>query len=71
MVAKAAYGRRYNTAQSAIADFNAGVDFIICDVAGKYGRWSGKPFSKRDIESGEYVEIRYGLNDSECTVVEV
>ncbi len=71
MVATAAYGRRYSTAKDAIADFEKGMDFIIQDVAGKYGKWSGKPFSIRDIDSGEIIELRYGLNNSKCTTVTV
>ena len=71
MVATAAYGRKYRTAGEAKADFLAGLDFIIRDVTGKYGKWSGKPFSIRDIDSGETIELRYGLNNSKCTMVTV
>ncbi len=71
MVATPAYGRTYRSARQVKADFKKGKDFIIADAAGKYGRWFGKPFSIRDIEPGEIVEIRFGKHFAKCTTVKV
>ena len=55
---KAAYGRHYENADQALADFYAGKDFILLDY---FSRWDGKPCSIRDLNKHyEMVEIRYG-----------
>jgi len=41
-----AYGRDYKSKAAAIADFNAGKDFIIADFS---SRWDGKPVNKEDL----------------------
>jgi len=42
-----AYGRDYKTAKAALADWNAGKDFIINDIS---NRWDGKPINKEGAE---------------------
>ena len=71
MVATPAYGRTYRTARQVKADFKAGKDFIIMDAAGKYSKFSGQPFSIRDINPGEIIEIRFGKHFAKCTTVTV
>jgi hypothetical protein len=56
LVLTPAYGRDYNSKDAVIADWKAGKDFIIENVFHPY---SGKPISKRDVQDGTYVEIRY------------
>ena len=53
-----AYGRDYKSKAAALADFEAGKDFIIADIA---SRWSGKPANKQDLQAaGETrVMLRY------------
>lgn len=48
-----AYGRDYSSAKAAIADWQAGKDFVIQDISNP---WDGKPCSVRD---GLPVKIRY------------
>ncbi|HEC64831.1 MAG TPA: hypothetical protein ENI23_06040 [bacterium] len=71
MVATPAYGRTYKTARAAKADFLAGKDFIITDADDKFGRYFGQPFSIRDMDPGERVEIRFGKHFEKCTTVTV
>lgn len=51
-----AYGRDYRSKTSAIADLEAGKDFILNDYASK---WNGKPCSILDFEPGTQVKVRY------------
>ena len=50
-----AYGRDYTSKKAALADFDAGKDFLICDMSNP---WDGKYCSIRDL-SGYSVTIRY------------
>jgi hypothetical protein len=53
-----AYGRDYKSQAAALADFEAGKDFIIADFTSP---WDGKPANKQSmIEAGiGRVQIRY------------
>lgn len=53
-----AYGRDYKSEAAAVADFEAGKDFIIADIVSP---WCGKPANKQDLKSiGETrVMLRY------------
>lgn len=59
-----AYGRDYNSAKAAKADFNAGKDFILRDMMSP---WDGKPVGKSDLV-GKTVNIRYA-KERKVTVV--
>lgn len=57
-----AYGRAYGTKKAALADFNAGKDFEVCDCSCP---GNGRYVTKRELEStGIYgsAKIRYGKN---------
>lgn len=53
-----AYGRDYKSKKAAIADFEAGKDFIVCDMFNPY---DGKPANRFDLlrDQVKYVKIRY------------
>ena len=51
-----AYGRDYNSAAAAKADFEAGKDFIYLDMFSPY---NGKPCNINDLPKGSTVRIRY------------
>jgi hypothetical protein len=52
-----AYGRDYKSKKAALADWNAGKDFIINDIS---NRWDGKPVNKQGAEeAGLSIMIRY------------
>jgi hypothetical protein len=57
-----AYGRDYTSKKLALADFNAGKDFKICDMSSP---WDGKYCSIRDL-SGYTVRIRYKKKQLDC-----
>lgn len=48
-----AYGRDYTSAKAALADWEAGKDFVV------EGLHSGTYVSKSDLTNGETVRIRY------------
>jgi hypothetical protein len=53
-----AYGRDYNSKAAAVADWNAGKDFVVQDIGA--GRDNGRAVSKRDLEGQQVtVNIRY------------
>jgi len=59
-----AYGRDYKTAKEARQAWDDNKDFVVANVVGVYGRWSGKYCSKRTIETAEVdppdqIEIRF------------
>ena len=56
IVVKPAYGRDYTSKKKALQDWEAGKDFILCDVTSP---WCGKPCSTRDFPVGDKIEIRY------------
>ena len=60
-------GRDYKSKKAAVADFNGGKDFTICDVT---SRWDGKPANKRDLQAAgvRRVQIRYNNKRSVCVV---
>jgi len=58
-----AYGRDYRTAKDALADYNAGKDFIINDIT---SRWDGKPVNKKQL-NGDAVMLRF--NDARKVTV--
>lgn len=51
-----AYGRDYQSKAEAIADLEAGKDFLICDVSHTF---DGKYCSIRDFAKGERLKVRY------------
>lgn len=53
-----AYGRDYRSKGQAIADWEAGKDFILQDISSP---WDGKPINKEDAVKAGYrsVNIRY------------
>ena len=51
-----AYGRDYKSAKDAVADFNAGKDFVVNSVS-----FSGYA-SKSDFAVGSHLTLRYGKN---------
>jgi hypothetical protein len=53
-----AYGRDYKSKAAAVADWNAGKDFVVQDVGA--GRDNGRAVSKSDLEGQQVtVNIRY------------
>jgi hypothetical protein len=50
-----AYGRDYKTAAAARADWDANLDFIICDISSRY---DGKYVNKEQVP-GEDITIRF------------
>jgi hypothetical protein len=62
-----AYGRDYDNQKAAVADFNRGKDFKICDIT---SRWDGKPANKKDLQAAgvRFVQIRYNQRRSVCVV---
>ena len=62
-----AYGRDYKSKKAAVADFNGGKDFVVCDVT---SRWDGKPADKTDLQAAgvRRVQIRYNQRRSVCVV---
>ena len=52
-----AYGRDFNSAEEARADFAAGRDFILSDPRSP---WDGKPCSIRDFPPLTPITLRYG-----------
>lgn len=51
-----AYGRDYKSAKAALADWDAGKDFIIADISDPY---DGKPINKEQAQAGTTYSIRY------------
>ncbi len=62
-----AYGRDYKNKKTAVADFNGGKDFKICDIT---SRWDGKPANKKALQAAgvRRVQIRYNNKRSVCVV---
>lgn len=60
-----AYGRDYNSAAAAKADFEAGKDFIYLDMFSPY---NGKPCNINDLPKGSAHTIRYKKLRSVTTV---
>jgi hypothetical protein len=57
----AAYGRSYRTSAAAIADFEAGKDFLIADVS---NRWNGKPVNRDQLREAGYIQVVIRYLDS-------
>lgn len=51
-----AYGRDYKSKAEAVADWEAGKDFIVQDIS---SRWDGKACSCRDFPKTQTINIRY------------
>jgi hypothetical protein len=50
-----AYGRDYKSAKDAVADWNAGKDFVLATI----GKYMGKYCNKDSFTDGEVINIRY------------
>lgn len=67
VVVTPAYGRDYTSKAKAIADWEAGKDFILQDIT---SRWDGKPINKEDAKRAGFsaVNIRFKRNTQVAVV---
>lgn len=61
-----AYGRDYDNAEDAVADFHAGKDFILMDISSP---WDGKPGNKPQFKEVGYKQINIRYNQRRDVVV--